>query len=383
DNLRPELKYVTAWPGAGFSALTTAQMNLIYLGLSTNRVPVVPFFRPLHITNGDNHHGPNIDFGDVFDMERLEEGLGKRVLEWYQVKERDSYVVDPLGCWNVRQAVQPNLKEPYYSSMPDLLNLDISYTTAPPWIKLRPEVTDDPFFRLPSLVTLAYPTRRNENLPPPVASALLKASLPPDEHLLCFDNLYFGSTIQPHEIQSDFSPAWNVVGQHLHWKPFIEDLAQEYVRVAFGLDATATHPQYIAVHVRHGDFAGWCGTVPVSDCFAPLPAIARRVAEVRAALLASKKMTVERVIVTSDERDPVWWAAVRAQGWAAPDHAQTAKLYGKWYPVLVDAAIQSGALGLVGTDQSTVSILAGKRVREWQGGEVSMVRWGRVGADDH
>ncbi len=36
--------------------------------------------------------------------------------------------------------------------------------------------------------------------------------------------------------------------------------------------------QYIAIHVRHGDFANWCWAAEKpEDCFAPLPVIARRV----------------------------------------------------------------------------------------------------------
>lgn len=53
------------------------------------------------------------------------------------------------------------------------------------------------------------------------------------------------------------------------------------------------------------------------------------------------------------------------------------------YPLLIDAVIQSGGIGFVGTDRSTMSILARRRVEAWHGGITRTVLWGHVGADDH
>jgi hypothetical protein len=121
----------------------------------------------------------------------------------------------------------------------------------------------------------------------------------------------------------------------------------------------------------------------VDECFAPLSAIARRVDEVKAAVLQQKGLVVERVIITSDEKNNTWWEGVEPYGWHRMDHSNTAAEYGAWYPLLIDAAIQSGGIGLVGTDLSTVSMIAGHRVKAWHGGIVKMVKWGKPGADDH
>lgn len=51
--------------------------------------------------------------------------------------------------------------------------------------------------------------------------------------------------------------------------------------------------------------------------------------------------------------------------------------------MLIDAAIQSGGLGFVGTDRSTMSILARRRTQAWQDGSYRIVKWGKLGADDH
>lgn len=57
------------------------------------------------------------------------------------------------------------------------------------------------------------------------------------------------------------------------------------------------------------------------------------------------------------------------------------------YPVIldaiIDAIIQSRGLGFVGTDRSTFSALARRRVQEWNNGAVRTVKWGQPDADQH
>ena len=144
--------------------------------------------------------------------------------------------------------------------------------------------------------------------------------------------------------------------------------------------------QFVSIHVRHNDFQDWCGTVPLEDCFASLEIIARRVREVQLELYERHGIRAHTVIMTSDERDPAWWEGVHALGWLGIDHTHTIELYGDWYPVLIDAVIQSAGAGFVGTDRSTMSILARRRVQSWRpngSGVVRTVKWGYVGADDH
>jgi hypothetical protein len=60
---------------------------------------------------------------------------------------------------------------------------------------------------------------------------------------------------------------------------------------------------------------------------------------------------------------------------ANPPHAR--------YPVIIDAVVQSNGMGFVGTDLSTFSVLARRRVEDWQRGATRTVKWGYKGADDH
>lgn len=137
----------------------------------------------------------------------------------------------------------------------------------------------------------------------------------------------------------------------MHWNATLEKLALDHARRAMGVsDDESTPPvshscqslrhsafiatdQFISIHMRRGDFRVYCKDVAEADCFPPLSAIADRVAEVQQELFDRKGISVTEVIMTSDERDPSWWAEVRDFGWSHVDFAaeQTVEKYGKWY----------------------------------------------------
>jgi hypothetical protein len=130
--------------------------------------------------------------------------------------------------------------------------------------------------------------------------------------------------------------------------------------------------------------------------------IARRVQEVQDELLQRKGLQVRHVIMTSDEKDSAWWDEVKALGWFSIDHSKTSETFNEWcapstvsiidngvtmvryrYPVFIDAVIQSNGEGFVGTDKSTMSVLAKRRVESWRDGAARIFKWGWLGADDH
>ncbi|KAJ7103376.1 hypothetical protein B0H15DRAFT_209997 [Mycena belliarum] len=379
ENLLSDSKYITSWVSAGWTNDVMTYMNLIYLGLITERIPIIPEFIPSHIGG----HVPPIPFGEVFDVPRLRNALGVSVLEWRDVKQHNSTVLEPLGCWNTWEAVQGREKFPRRSRSINDLNLDISFTRAPDWIKIIPNFEHDQHAFFWALAALSYPTTREANLVTPLPSPKQNVSLPPDEHLLCYDYLYYVSAHQPYELEYDYSPVWRFVGKHMHWTPTLERLATDYVRQAIGMTENTPVPPFISVHIRHYDFEVWCGSVPVQECFAPLPVIARRVREIQEEVSQRSGLWVKHVVVTSDERNITWWHEVAKLGWFTPDHTETKAKYGDWYPVLIDAVIQSQGVGFVGTDRSTMSIIAAKRVESWQHGPSIEVKWGTPGADDH
>lgn len=93
--------------------------NLIYLGQITDRVPVIGLFTPSHI-GGD---APPIAFGEVFNVSRFIEDSGIAIVEWDDVKNPDSEVLEDLGCWNVWEAVQYYEHHPRGSTVPDWVGL--------------------------------------------------------------------------------------------------------------------------------------------------------------------------------------------------------------------------------------------------------------------
>jgi hypothetical protein len=98
--------------------------------------------------------------------------------------------------------------------------------------------------------------------------------------------------------------------------------------------------QWITIHVRHRDFSGWCHDIPSYDCFAKLPVIARRVQEIKDELYEKRGITVDHVIMTSDEDNATWWQDVVEQGWKRVDYSNIASSFGGWSVVMMIARLK-------------------------------------------
>ena len=81
--------------------------------------------------------------------------------------------------------------------------------------------------------------------------------------------------------------------------------------------------------MRHGDFRMTCGE-DTTGCFPSIDVVARRVDEVKEEIRQRKGISVNHVIMTSDETNATWWEGVRARGWYAIDHVQTTEDLGVW-----------------------------------------------------
>lgn len=77
----------------------------------------------------------------------------------------------------------------------------------------------------------------------------------------------------------------------------------------------------------------------------------------------------------ADENSLDFWEDVKSQGWLHVNHTQerTLERFGEWYPPLIDVVIQSMAVGFVGTEDSTFSLVSQRRVEDWNGGPVRNV----------
>ena len=61
---------------------------------------------------------------------------------------------------------------------------------------------------------------------------------------------------------------------------------------------------------------------------------------------------------------------MRNEGWSYINHTtdRTLERLGEWYPPLIDIVAQSYAVGFVGTEDSTFSLIGQRRVESWNGG---------------
>ncbi|KAI0298618.1 hypothetical protein BC826DRAFT_1122327 [Russula brevipes] len=199
------------------------------------------------------------------------------------------------------------------------------------------------------------------------------AVLPPDEHLACFDNRYYGCAHTPFEYERDISPAWRFVVKHFCWTKQVQAITDGYLKRIFGVPEHEPVPPYIAIHARRTDFVTYCGDLPRDECFPSIAVYQRHVADIQREIRQRLGVVPRHVIMLSDEEDRAWWDLIRETGWYTTDSQVQ-------YPLLVDAVIQSS---LIGTRGSTMSVLAGLRVQDWHNGMYTEVRWGTPSADDH
>jgi len=389
DGLHPEVNYITAWHAGGFTNDVMGIANLIYIAQMANRTPILPPFAGFF---QQENSGP-LSFGEIFDIPRLQESLHMPILEWQDVKDLKlgrEHSPEPLGCWSVWAPYDGDQKWPRRVRITEELNLDLSYTPIMEPVKLSTmEWPNDPHVNLNKLVRLSYhdayvETTRDHK---PVSYPDFPSVYPPDEHLMCIDFLYWASILKPFEWDTSYSPGWKIA-KNFRWTPKMTSLAEEYLMRLFGVSSKDQIPHFIAIHIRRRDFAGWCGGVPLNDCFAPLDAYAVRVQEIQHELQSKwGTETLLKVVVSSDEQDPLWWEEVRKRGWLFVDHGEngenTAKYYGAWNILVLDLVIHTLGKGFIGTDQSTLSLLSQRRVEEWHGGITRTVKWGHPGADNH
>jgi len=366
--------------------------NMVYIAQLTNRIPIIPAFTPTHV----GRDGPWIAFGDVFDVPRMQKDLRMPVLEWRDVKllEADGGEWDALGCWSAWSPYD-DLRHglPRENPLEKIYSLDVSYTTVPAGTKLMADPNDKHTAFWP-LARLGFPNGHNDGIrehPDPFQSTGPgKFKIPPDQQLLCYDFLYYVAAACQWEWQEEYSPAWRVASS-IHFAPRMIDMANGYLKRLFGVQRTSDIPHFISIHVRHGDFKNQCyNNMPLVDCFASLAIIGRRVKEVQSELWnlgGGHDESDLPVLMTSDEQDPAWWEEVKGMGWYFVDHGpsgeDTSNVHGAWYPPLLDAVFQSMGAGFVGTDGSTMSLVAQRRVEDWNHGPTRNVNWRRIGADDH
>jgi hypothetical protein len=215
-----------------------AAIDLIFLSIQTHRIPIVPPFWPTHV----GEEAGLVEFSAFFDLQRLSQRLNIPILEWRDVKNFTNPMVgldvgdgnrlyntgyyggdnEDLGCWSVwmtQHALGAGARE---GEVPPALNLDISWTPvrwdnqidthgaeeynsfalaelSDPQIRevaVR-EAKDGYLARMNKTIEEAKEKGNDFNDDPPGKIPVPNHSekqVDPDDHLLCFDYLYFTST---------------------------------------------------------------------------------------------------------------------------------------------------------------------------------------------
>ena len=329
--------------------------------------------------------------------------------------------IEDLGCWSTRKekATEPNQAV----NVVHHLGLDVAYTRVPQVTRWRPEDDHVVFSQLAAAIYPVRPFVSPQSLPR-FASSPLGHSLSPDVQLTCFDFLYYATSgVDAYEWRFSWSPAWQSIAQHLKFTQPMLDLGQEYLRKAFLVDESHSElppvsgckvcpinqllelivlliNKFVAVHVRRGDSAYFCSTDRNPDCFPPLSVYKKHVddmvSEIKSrhdidphalqVLVMSGKYICRNLFLSLtyqlllspnrlDEVSHDFWEEVRNEGWFHINHTteRTLERLCEWYPLLIDVVTQSYAVGFVGTEDSTSSLMGLRRVESWNGGVTSDV----------
>jgi hypothetical protein len=255
----------------------------------------------------------------------------------------------------------------------------------------------------------------------------------PDTDVVCYDSLYFVVSNTPYEWEKEYSMPWNLVGKHARWSDRIRTLTRQALAITLehhkrdimrpirgesdwreDRDGKKHHPndvkalnerdriltKYISIHARHGDFLAGCEARKEQGkpCYPPLSSFEQLVEEIEQELRDQGRLSWAEgrlpVIVTSDETDEEWWTEVLRYGWkrvkyppsldlppgftnikGAEEEGVSKETYDKlWDRMLVEIAIQGYGTGFIGTQASTMSLMAQRRVEHWQDGVTRTVQ---------
>lgn len=166
------------------------------------------------------------------------------LLEWRDVKHLpststteipDASEREQTGCWSTRHGNDPLPVR--VRSMMDHLKLDVAYTRAPTEARNNPSDGEDDFLIFSKLVQFIFPRKPR---PPPNGHYTLMSASPlgyrelPDEHMSCFDYLYYVTTSEVYEWRFSWSPAWTRIATHLHFTDDLTRMVEGYLARAFG-----------------------------------------------------------------------------------------------------------------------------------------------------
>ncbi|RSH80169.1 hypothetical protein EHS25_007274 [Saitozyma podzolica] len=362
--------------------MTTA--NALYAARFSDHIPIVFPFRAISGQLGGHDH--DIAVSDVFDLDRLALTLGQPIVELHELRQYDNQpdhlksVIydgeaitggDKLGCYTWGQWFGDTGVELFRFR-------DASWTPLPRSIYAVGQPGQHASF-ISDIVKFSRFIADAQSVPEESLQMLGTLSVPnpevlPDPQVFCVDNIYW-ELEQPerwdlHAEWREGGGVWGTIARHMRFQPALIRLADDYLRYTFGLGPGQEVPPFFAVHIRRGDFPDdWLAMSVNQWAHAAWEAMQD---------LKRFGIDIKHVVFTTDEQDPAWRDPLLMLGWHFVDHevARSAERFGYWLPTVLDTVILARATGFLGSAPSTMSILAYRRVVDWNGG---LGRWMNYG----
>ncbi|KAF8931239.1 hypothetical protein BGZ58_007736 [Dissophora ornata] len=332
-------KYLTYLPYAGITNQFYGMLRGMELAKALGRTLIIP---PITASSHDKSK-QNQPWSKFLDLVKFSELTGIKVVEFHQLRDFETAELSEIKC-----------------------GITCGFGS-----KRTIDFTAKGFLKQWKLNAELEPLRIDATKLDTITSLLRGQS---EDKYICISNTY--------KIAVKDKSEWERFGQHLHFTPELESFVQEFLDANLVKPEPAVDPktkqeiapehQYLAIHVRRGDFAAYCqGNVDASKMIHCLPTteqIAERIDVIQTKL--SPDMNPSKmlpVFVATNERQPEELKKFADLGWQYLDHEQmgTAERLGVFGPMMVDQVFMAHAQGLVGIQMSTFSRVGALRQRDW------------------
>ncbi|KAG0362904.1 GDP-fucose protein O-fucosyltransferase-domain-containing protein [Gamsiella multidivaricata] len=336
-----DTKYLTYLPYAGITNQFYGMLRGMEVAKALGRTLIIP---PITASSHDKSK-QNQPWSKFLDLARFTELTGIKIVEFHQLRDAEQAELSELKCgitcgFGSKRTID-------FTAKSFLKQWKFNVTLEP----LAADVT-----KLEMITSMLAPRK--------------------DEKYLCISNTY--------KIMVKDKSEWERFGQHLHFteelESFVEDFMEEnLVKPEPKVDPKTKQEiepeyEYLAIHVRRGDFAAYCegnfqGPKMV-HCLPSTEQIAERIDVVQSKLNLSMDFSkMLPVFVATNERRPEELKKFADLGWRYLDHEQmgTAERLGVFGPMMVDQVFMAHAQGFVGIQMSTFSRVGVLRQLDWHG----------------
>lgn len=407
-NMHPHLRYLVTFYYAGFTNQVMMLMNQIHLSQLTDHIPVLsPFTVYAHL----HGNAPRLDPSTVFDLRQYSQGTGLPIVLLDELKTGRGSPLGPedaeseeedLACWGVHQtrtngSTFNNDQVSEYKFRLSRYPVPLSFRQDN---KYGGEMALDPLVDFINPVTKGSLQWVNSTGMSNEMSEQFQAwgtahptAVLPDvltDPLTCVDELYYvtrrtGIVIDEY-LNAHEDSTWATVGVKLRWHPHLLAEARALEKKVLGVRPMGSVPKFFAVHIRRTDqlpdrCKNYLATKDDPVCKPPsvwVEALERvkQSAIDQGIIKAGEEV---RVLLMTDETDKDFLDELKRLGWIYIDHTalRTVEETGDlWRPTLLDTVIMSDASGFVGFHGSSMSVLAARRVADWNHAPFELIyRW--------